>query len=98
MPEQGELIRIDGISPLLFVASKTRFNKSGMAALCVVVKEASDDALHVIVNTYRHEQYTVLCETLKMIDVSKRGYTSVDSAVMTDVIEATDTIQSIFDY
>lgn len=69
-----------------------------MAALCIAVKEAPEDAMHVVANTYQKEQYTVLCETLKMIDVSKRGYTSVDSVIMADIIEATDTIQSIFDY
>lgn len=98
MPDQGEIIHIDGMPPRLYVASKKLFNETGMVALCVAEQNASSDALHVSVSTYQGDEYVIQCETLRMIDVQARGYSSVGAVRVSDIMEVTDTIQCIFDY
>ena len=40
----------------------------------------------------------VHCEKMKLFDLNVRGFSKIDSLSISDLIDITDAIQSIFDY
>lgn len=94
---QGDIIHIEGIKGDIFVASKDRFNKSGMIIGCPVLRDGKAGALHIPIYT-KDWDGVVICEQMRSIDITSRGYGKVDEATIADVMEVTDAIQGIFDY
>ena len=94
---QGDIIHVEGIRGDIFVASKDRFNKSGMIVGCPVIRDGKPAALHIPISAGDWDGI-VICEQLKSIDISARGYGKVDEVSIADVMEVTDAIQGIFDY
>ena len=95
--EQGDLLKIERISAPVLVVSKNFFNRSEQAICCPIVKTSSPDPLHIKIMT-EEIQGTVLCEQMKFIDLSVRGYKKIDSLRIEAILDITDAIQSIFDY
>ena len=95
--DQGGIYKVEGLKGLYLVASKDFFNRNDQAILCPLVKESFDDPLHIIVHTPESDGI-VLCEQIKMIDLRYRGFSKVSQLEISDVMNITDAIQSIFDY
>lgn len=94
---QGNILKVEKLKFPVFVASKDFFNRTGQAVVCPAPEKASDDPLHISVQT---EGFTgvVLCEQMKLLDLSVRGYKKIAELRTTDIMNIADAIQGIFDY
>lgn len=94
---QGDIIKIEGITPLVLVASKEFFNASGEIIGCPIFSVGESGPLHIFIKTDSVSGY-VQCEKLALFDINVRGHRKVDRIKINDVINIADTIQGIFDY
>ncbi len=94
---QGEVLSVENLSFPVLVVSKDFFNRSGQVIACPVRQSASADPLHIPVET-DDISGIVLCEQLKLLDLSARGYKKISELKMDSVMNITDAIQGIFDY
>ena len=95
--QQGEIIILEGSRQHALVLSRDFFNKSGLAVLCPVVKNASKDALHIPVFLPEYEG-TAIIEQLKTLDMDKRLYQTVGNLPYDQMQNLADAVQGIFDY
>ena len=95
--EQGDILSVERVKGPVLVVSKNFFNSSEMAIVCPVVKNAVPDPLHIEIVT-KETDGIVLCEQMKLLDLSVRGFKKLDQVKYEDRINITDAIQSIFDY
>lgn len=94
---QGDILKIDKIKNLVFVASKDFFNQSGEIVACPIFEENTNSPLHIFVSTEDYCGY-VQCEKLALLDLKIRGYKKVSRISLKDVMDVVDAIQGIFDY
>lgn len=94
---QGDILHVEGVRGDLLVASTNRFNQTGMVVACPVLRKVEPAALHIEVNG-KDYQGVAICEQLKSIDVSARGFSKVAEIQMVDIMEVADAIQGVFDY
>ena len=96
--EQGDILRIEHIQMPVLIVSKNFFNQNGQVICCPIINNNYQaDALHISVKN-NEVKGVVLCEQLKFIDLRVRGYKKIGFLDLSDIIEITDAIQSIFDY
>ncbi len=94
---QGEIISVENLSFPVLVVSKDFFNRSGQVIACPIRQKAAPDPLHIPVKT-DDLSGVVLCEQLKLLDLSARGYKKISELRLESVMDITDAIQGIFDY
>ena len=94
---QGDVLHVEGIRGDILVVSTNRFNQTGMVIACPVLRESEPGALHIEVNG-KDIHGVAICEQIKSLDLSARGYRKVDEVQIEDIMEAADAIQGIFDY
>lgn len=94
---QGDIVKIERIRSSVLVTSKDFFNQTGEIIGCPVFQNSSASPLHIKIRTDSTEGY-VQCEKLALIDLNVRDFSKTGRISMTDIIEITDAIQSIFDY
>lgn len=94
---QGDIVKIERIRSSVLVTSKDFFNQTGEIIGCPVFQDSSASPLHIKIRTDSTEGY-VQCEKLALIDLNVRDFSKTGRISMTDIIEITDAIQSIFDY
>ena len=94
---QGDILKVEGVKMPIFVVSKDFFNQTRQIIGCPVYKNGEPGALHIHISTDKVEG-NVHCESMKLFDVSVRGYSKLDRIHMPEIIDITDTIQGIFDY
>lgn len=94
---QGDIVKIERIRSSVLVTSKDFFNQTGEIICCPVFQNSSASPLHIKIRTDSTEGY-VQCEKLALIDLNDRDFSKTGRISMTDIIEITDAIQSIFDY
>lgn len=95
---QGNVLKVESIKYPMLIASKKTFNDvSEQVIACPVVDNSVENALHIRINTDKISGI-VLCEQLKLLDLSVRGYSIIDSLPVSIIMDITDAIQSIFDY
>ena len=95
--EQGDVLRVDRVNVPVLTFSKRFFNQTGEIIGCPIYDSGEPGALHIRVDTDRISGI-VHCEKLALFDLNVRRYSKVCRIAMTDIVEITDTIQSIFDY
>ena len=95
--EQGDLIKVNRASATFLVVSSDFFNSSGLVIVCPVVKNASEDALHVPVGSDSFEGIA-LCEQITTVAAAERGYSSNGRIRVNDLLEVIYRVQSMFDY
>jgi mRNA-degrading endonuclease toxin of MazEF toxin-antitoxin module len=96
--EQGEILRVEGLGDIpAVVVSKNSFNEGEGVLLCPVVQAEADNFLHIAINV-KNCSGTVLCEQVRYIDLSRRGYKKIGILSYEEIINITDAIQSIVDY
>lgn len=95
---QGDIISVERINTPILVVSKTYFNRTEQIIACPVLKNASEDPLHIPIIAKDLQGGIVLCEQMKLLDLRVRGYKKLTELKMEDVMNITDAIQSIFDY
>lgn len=94
---QGDILLIERINTPILVVSKTYFNQTKQIIACPVLKNTSEDPLHIPIIAM-DMQGIVLCEQVKLLDLRVRGYKKLAELKIEDVMNITDAIQSIFDY
>lgn len=95
--QQGDIIKIEKIKHPVLVVSKNFFNTSGQIIGCPIMKDSISGPLHIWMQTDETEGY-VQCEKITLLDLSIRGYKKIDRLPISDIIEISDAIQSIFEY
>lgn len=95
--DQGDIVTVENLKGYYLVVSKNFFNETEQAILCPVVKDTFLDPLHVRIETKLVEGI-VMCEQMRLVDFSRRGFSIVDRIPYSEMIDITDAIQSIFDY
>lgn len=95
--KMGEILEPEKSRFPILVLSKEFFNATGMVVACPVVKNASEDALHIPVRTDRFEGIALL-EQLKSLDMTARRYRKLGQLMFEQIQNCADAVQSIFDY
>ena len=94
---QGDILKIDKIKHPVLVVSKDFFNTSGEIIGCPIIKDSMPGPLHIWMATGEYEGY-IQCEKLALLDLSIRGYKMIDRLPISEMINVSDAIQSIFEY
>ncbi len=94
---QGDILLVERINAPILVVSKSYFNRTEQIIACPVLKNASEDPLHIPIIAM-DIQGVVLCEQMKLLDLRFRGYRKLTELKIDDVMNITDAIQSIFEY
>ncbi len=95
--EQGDLLRVGGLAHPVMVVSNAFFNASGKAVVCPVLKHAAEGPLHIRLKGGPVEG-VVLCEQVRYVDLSARGYTRLAATRHFDAMDISDAVMGIFDY
>ena len=95
--EQGEILKVDGISFPVMVISNDYFNGSGKVVVCPIVKDAEEGPLHIRLKTISL-QGVVLCEQLRYLDLSTRHFSRMSSGRYFDIMDISDAVMGIFEY
>ncbi len=94
---QGDIIVIERIKHPVLVVSKDFFNVCDEIIGCPIIKNSTSGPLHIWVSGNQTEGH-VHCEKLKLLDLSVRGYKKIDCLPISEMINISDAIQSIFEY
>ena len=94
---QGDILKIEKITPPVLVVSKDFFNASGEIIGCPIINNSTAGPLHIWMSTENTEGY-IQCEKLALLDLTYRGYKKVDKLPLFEVMDVSDAIQSIFEY
>ena len=94
---QGDILKIEKIKHPVLVVSKDFFNTSGAIIGCPIIKQSTEGPLHIWMSTKETQGY-IHCEKLALLDLTVRGYTKTDRLPLSEVINVSDAIQSIFEY
>ena len=94
---QGEILKIENIKHPVLVVSKDFFNTSGEIIGCPIIKDSMPGPLHIWMSTEENEGY-IQCEKLALLDLSVRGHRRIDRLPISEMINVSDAIQSIFEY
>ena len=95
--QQGDIMTIEKIRNPVLVTSKNFFNQSGEIIGCPIFSHESGSPLHIYIRGNELEGY-VQCEKMALLDLRVRRFHKIDSISVSDVMNITDAIQSIFDY
>ena len=95
--EQGDLLKVGGISYPVMVVSNNFFNESGKAIVCPIVKNAVEGPLHIKLQNCPVEGY-VLCEQVRYIDLAARRFSKMTEAHYFDIMDISDAVMGMFDY
>ena len=94
--EQGDILRVGGLTHPVMVVSNALFNGSGKAMVCPVLKSAAEGPLHIRLKECPVEGL-VLCEQVRYVDLAARGFTRLASIRYFDVMDISDAVMGIFD-
>ena len=94
---QGDILKIEKIKHPVLVVSKDFFNTSGEIIGCPIIRDSVPGPLHIWMSTKESEGY-IQCEKLALLDLSVRGHKKVDRLPVSEMINVSDAIQSIFEY
>lgn len=95
--EQGDLLKVSGISFPVIVVSNDLFNSSGKAVVCPIAKAAAAGPLHIKLTDCPVEGY-VICEQVRYLDLSTRRYSRLSDTHYFDIMNISDAVMGIFDY
>lgn len=94
---QGDILKIEKIKHPVLVVSKNFFNTSDEIIGCPIINNSEPGPLHIWMSTENTEGY-IHCEKLTLLDLSIRGYRKTDRLPISEMINVSDAIQSIFEY
>ena len=95
---QGDIVKIEGIKHRVLVVSNDVFNEnSGCILGCPIFSDIQTTALHIAIHG-RHTDGVVACEQVRFLDMNKRRWYGDDDIDISQIIETSDALQSIFEY
>jgi mRNA-degrading endonuclease toxin of MazEF toxin-antitoxin module len=95
--EQGDLLKVGGISYPVIVVSNNFFNSSGKAIVCPIIKNAVPGPLHIELRDCSVEGF-VLCEQVRYLDLTARRFSKLSDTRYSDIINISDAVMGMFDY
>lgn len=95
--EQGDLLKVSGLSYPVIVVSNNFFNQSNKAIVCPILKDAIEGPLHIRLKNCPVEGY-VLCEQVRYVDLAARHYSRITASHYFDIMDISDAVMSMFDY
>lgn len=95
--EQGDMLRVGGITCPVIVVSNNFFNQSGKIIACPIVKNAVEGPLHIKLKDSTVEGI-VLCEQVKYLDLKARRFSKLTATHYFDIMDISDAVMGIFDY
>lgn len=95
--EQGDLLRVSGLSYPVIVVSNNFFNASGKAIVCPIVKDAAEGPLHIRLKDCPAEGF-ILCEQVRYVDLAARHYAKITAAPYFDIMDISDAVMGMFDF
>ena len=95
--EQGDLLKVSGISFPVIVVSNDLFNSTGKAVVCPIVNNVAAGPLHIELTDAPVEGY-VLCEQVRYLDLSSRRFSKLSNTRYFDIMNISDAVMGIFDY
>lgn len=94
---QGDILRIEKIKHPVVVVSKDFFNSSGEIIGCPIIDNSIEGPLHICISVEEINGY-VNCEKLALLDLTVRGHKKIGNLPLSEMINISDAIQSIFEY
>ena len=95
--EQGDLLKLKGMTFPVMVVSNNLFNESGTAVVCPVQKNAVPGPLHIELSNCPVEGY-VMCEYMKLVDLRVRRFSKISDTHYFDILNISDAVMGIFEY
>ena len=95
--EQGDLLRVIGLTNPVIVVSNNFFNASGKAIVCPIVKDAAEGPLHIRLKDCPIEGF-ILCEQVRYADLAARHFSKITAAPYFDIMDISDAVMGMFDY
>ena len=95
--EQGDLLKVDGVTHPVIVVSNNFFNKSGRVIACPILKKAVPSPLHIALSDSVVEGF-VLCEQVRYLDLTARHYAKLSQAHYFEIMDISDAVMGMFEY
>ena len=95
--EQGDLLKVSGLSYPVMVVSNSFFNESGKAIVCPIVKNAAEGPLHIRLNNCPIDGI-ILCEQVRYVDLAARSFSKLTQTHYYDIMDISDAVMGMFDY
>ena len=95
--EQGDLLKVGGLTYPVIVVSNNFFNESGKAIVCPVVKTAIEGPLHIRLKDCAVEGI-VLCEQVRFVDLATRHFSKMATTHYFNIMDISDAVMGMFDY
>ena len=92
MVEQGEILRIEGLSFLTIVISKNAYNHEEKVLVCPIIKKEPKATLKI-----KMDNGWVICDDIHRIDLSVRGFQRKGRVGLGKMMMIIDRVQSLFD-
>ena len=95
--EQGDLLKVAGVTHPVIVVSNNFFNKSGRVIACPILKKAVPGPLHIALSDSVVEGF-VLCEQVRYLDLTARHYAKLSQAHYFEIMDISDAVMGMFEY
>ena len=96
MVDQGDILKVEGIKSQILVISKSLYNESGKVVACPLLNSQTDSSFLVEIQL-ADEKYFVESDSVKKIDIAKRGYRVVGRAPLAKLMIVLDMVQAIIE-
>ena len=100
MAEQGDILKIVGLSWPVLVVSNNRFNEIGEALVCPILSDVTPNAVHLpvcIPLSSGELRGLVVCEQVKHLDLNARRFSKLGSIRLGDLMDISDTMTALFE-
>lgn len=95
--EQGDILKVSGISFPVIIVSNDLFNSTGKVIVCPIVNNVAEGPLHIKLTDASVEGYA-LCEQVRYLDLSSRRFSKLSSTRYFDIMNISDAVMGMFDY
>ena len=100
-PEQGDVLRVSGISHLALVVSNDEFNQIGEVIVCPILNGIEENAIHPSVTIRQpggKSQGVVACEHLRHLDLHARHFSKVGTVGDFQFMDISDILIALLEY
>jgi len=100
LAEQGDILKIAGVSWPVLVVSNNRFNEIGEVLVCPILSAVTQNAVHlpVCISLSSGElRGLVVCEQVKHLDLKARRFSKLGSIHLGDLMDIADTLTALFE-
>lgn len=100
-PEQGDVLRVSGVSHLALVVSNNEFNRIGEVIVCPILNDIPVNAIHPSV-TIRQPgsefKAVVACEHLRHLDLHARHFSKAGTVDDFQFMDISDILVALLEY